>query len=369
MDRTKLTVIATAIVIFVLSFHYLLSGSAPNVAGGVQHDYARASRQPAAGYGSSELIDLFIDVVMNTHYNYFPGYIDGSDVPPHANALSMVGKRRLDNFALCVATTVKENIAGDVIETGSWKGGAAFVAIKVLSVLHQRQLRRVYVCDSFKGIPSPPSDRQYNTEDHNANFPVFSEASSKRLLADAQRFGVTIDPSEVLEGYFNVTLPALVASHPNIQFSVIRLDGDTYFSTMDALRTLYSHLSPGGFVIVDDYIDWAGCREAVDDFRRQQGIRDPVVLVPHRDGEILRGAYWRKGSADVAAGPRLNRLLCLGHNGEAEGAEGTGLLVPVTSFRPEVLVSVPTAGPLGLVYDKKVFAGRSDLKMCVASAP
>jgi hypothetical protein len=270
---------------------------------------------------------------------------------------------------MCVSTTVKENIPGDVIETGSWKGGAAFVAMKVLSILDQRQLRRVYVCDSFKGIPSPPSDRQYNTEDHNANFPVFSEASSKRLLADAQRLGVTMDPSEVLEGYFNETLPALVASHPSIQFSVIRLDGDTYFSTMDALCTLYSRLSPGGFVIVDDYIDWAGCREAVDDFRRQQGIRDPIVLVPHRDGEILRGAFWRKGSVDVVAGPRLSRLLCLGHSGGTDEAGGTGVLFPATSFRPQVLVSVPAAGPIGLVYDRKVFEGRSDLKMCVSSAP
>jgi hypothetical protein len=363
MDRTKQTVLVTGAVIFLLTVHYLLSSGTSDVSKGVKQDNILAIRHTTHG---NELIELFIDVVMNTHYNYFPGYIDGSDVPPQANALSMVGKRRLDNFAMCVATTVRENVPGDVIETGSWKGGAAFVAMKVLDILDQRQQRKVYVCDSFKGIPSPPKDRQYNTEDHNANFPVFSEASSKRVLADAQRFGVSMDPSEVLEGYFNETLPALVASQPAIRFSVIRLDGDTYFSTMDALRTLYSRLSPGGFVIVDDYIDWAGCREAAEDFRRQQGIRDPIVLVPHRDGEILRGAYWRKGSADVAPGPRLSKLLCLGHSG---GGDDTGLLFPAKSFRPPVLVSVPTTGPQGLVYDKKVFEGRSDLKMCVANAP
>ena len=345
----------------------------------------------------NEYLSFFIDTVMNVHYNYFPGYIDGNDVPPKADALSMAGKRRLDNFAICVATVIRDGVEGDVIETGSWRGGASFVAAKVIDLLGQGKHRKVYICDSFKGIPAPPSDRVYNQEDHNANFPVFSEVSTKQLLLDAERFRLNTGNLQVVEGYFNATLPALLDSHPRMQFSVLRLDGDTYFSTMDALRNLYPRLSPGGFVIVDDFADWAGCREAVDDFRREQGIRDPIVLVPHRRGEILRGAYWRKESPRVMLSARtrdvlqgsgastqqlLSAALCLGGDddvtstatekasqiapaGSLHSQLSLPLVYPADSYRPQRLVSVGRSGPEGLVFDKKVFADREDIKMCI----
>jgi hypothetical protein len=47
---------------------------------------------------------------------------------------------------------------------------------------------------------------------------------------------------------------------------VLRLDGDLYSSTTDALTHLYPRLSAGGFLIVDDYL-LPGCRRAVHDSR------------------------------------------------------------------------------------------------------
>ena len=344
-----------------------------------------------------EYLDFFISIVMNLQYNYFPGHIDGNEVPPNAVALSMAGKRRLDNFALSVATVINDGIQGHIIETGAWRGGASFVAAKVVELLHESEHRTTYICDSFKGIPKPPTDRTYNTEDHNANFPVFSEVSAARVYTDAVHFGLRTDSVKVVEGYFNESLPTLVSSVPNFSLSVLRLDGDTYFSTMDALKVLYPRLQPGGIVIVDDFIDWIGCREAVDDYRKAQNILDPIVLVPHREGEILRGAYWRKGSYVMEGGKRgYNYALCLGgksiksgpsqaHN-ELTSAKQTkhstppipneakkldkstsqlSLLVPKSAYMPTILASVPREGPKGLKYDVNVFKDRTDLKMCV----
>jgi len=346
-----------------------------------------------------EYLDFFISTVMNLQYNYFPGHIDGNEVPPNAMALSMAGKRRLDNFALSVATVINDGIQGHIIETGAWRGGASFVAAKVVELLHESEHRTTFICDSFKGIPKPPADRTYNTEDHNANFPVFSEVSAARVYTDAVHFGLRTDSIKVVEGYFNESLPALVASAPNFALSVLRLDGDTYFSTMDALKVLYPRLQAGGIVIVDDFIDWIGCREAVDDYRKAQNILDPIVLVPHREGEILRGAYWRKGSHSAEGGKRgYNYSLCLGgkntRNGQPQAhnellptsaavitkhstpaihneAKNQGsinqqhLLSPKSAYTPTILVSVPREGPKGLKYDMNVFRGRTDLKMCV----
>jgi hypothetical protein len=67
----------------------------------------------------------------------------------------------------------------------------------------------------------------------------------------------------------------------------MRLDGDLYESTMDALVNLYSKLSVGGFVIIDDY-NIGACRQAVADFRASQGVADPIESID------WAGVYWRR---------------------------------------------------------------------------
>jgi O-methyltransferase len=92
---------------------------------------------------------------------------------------------------------------------------------------------------------------------------------------------------EFLVGWFKDTMPTA----PIEQISVMRLDGDLYESTWQAIEALYPKLSPGGFCIVDDYGDLvAQCQRAIHDYRDQHGITEEIVDV---DGF---GAYWRKAS-------------------------------------------------------------------------
>jgi O-methyltransferase len=90
-----------------------------------------------------------------------------------------------------------------------------------------------------------------------------------------------------LRGFFSDSLPPLKGSR---RWSLLRLDGDMYESTIVALESLYPDLSPGGFVIVDDYGAIPQCREAVADFRAANGIGDEIREID------WTGAYWRRGS-------------------------------------------------------------------------
>ena len=72
------------------------------------------------------------------------------------------------------------------------------------------------------------------------------------------------------------------------ELALIRLDGDLYESTMDALTNLYHRLSPGGFVIVDDYIV-PPCAKAIHEFRASRRIDDALVPID------AQSVYWRKG--------------------------------------------------------------------------
>ena len=78
--------------------------------------------------------------------------------------------------------------------------------------------------------------------------------------------------------------------------ALLRIDADAYDGVLDALEGAYHRLSPGGFLIIDDFVDWQGCAEAIRMYRKEHAITEPITLVPHlMDGsDVLRGAYWRK---------------------------------------------------------------------------
>src|SRR4029077_2364831 len=101
--------------------------------------------------------------------------------------------------------------------------------------------------------------------------------------ANYSRYGLLDEHVRFLEGWFSETLPRVA----NCNWSLIRLDGDMYGSTMDGLKNLYPGLSVGGFMILDDYFDAGPCRAAVDEYRAQNGILEPIERID------WIGAYWR----------------------------------------------------------------------------
>ncbi len=105
----------------------------------------------------------------------------------------------------------------------------------------------------------------------------------ERVQENFRRFGLLDEQVRFLKGWFHETLPAA----PIERLAILRLDGDMYSSTRDALNALCHKVSPGGFVIVDDYYAWEGCRNAVDEFRAANGIKAPIVQVD------WAGAYWQ----------------------------------------------------------------------------
>ncbi len=86
-----------------------------------------------------------------------------------------------------------------------------------------------------------------------------------------------------LEGWFSDTLPGA----PIAQLAILRLDGDLYSSTMDALTSLYPKVSKGGYVIVDDFHGWPGCKRAIQEYLLSRG-ESPAIQSIDEDG-----AYWR----------------------------------------------------------------------------
>jgi Macrocin-O-methyltransferase (TylF) len=203
----------------------------------------------------------------------------GRDVPSHAH--TMIGMRRLDNLQYCVERVIADGVPGDLIETGVWRGGACIFMRAVLKA-HGVTDRRVWVADSFRGLPAPDLDR-YPIDVQLQAIAGKLAVTQDKVKGNFQRYGLLDDQVCFLEGWFKDTLCSASIS----QLAVMRLDGDLYESTWDVLTALYERLAPGGFVIIDDY-NLACCKLAVTDFRAQLGIREPMNDI---DG---MGAYWRR---------------------------------------------------------------------------
>jgi len=207
--------------------------------------------------------------------------------PVHAQ--TMIGRVRLDNLAECLERALQEQVPGHFIETGVWRGGACILARGVFAAYGVDD-RRVYVADSFCGLPKPnedlyPADK--GDEHHKFDYLAVSKA---QVEENFRRYGLLDRQVVFLQGWFKDTLPTI----GDEKFALIRLDGDMYESTMDGLKSLYPKLSPGGFCIVDDYFI-PSCRRAISDYREAHGITEPIEDI---DGWAV---YWRKLREDSSS--------------------------------------------------------------------
>ncbi|MGH1383694.1 TylF/MycF/NovP-related O-methyltransferase [Kordia sp.] len=205
----------------------------------------------------------------------------GLDWP--AKALTMAGKERLNNVEYCTKIVLQENIPGDLIETGVWRGGCT-IFMRALLKSYGDQKRAVWVADSFSGMPKP--DKKQYPADKKFDLSMWKTlaVTADEVRENFKRFGLLDDKVKFLEGWFSETLPKA----PIEQLAIIRLDGDLYESTMDALKHLYAKLSDGGFIIVDDYHCAAPCKQAIDEFREVNNITDEIVAID------WSAVYWRK---------------------------------------------------------------------------
>src|SRR5205814_6734396 len=151
---------------------------------------------------------------------------------------TMVGHRRLENIQMCVEDVLRNQVPGDLIETGVWRGGASIFMRAVLKAYGVTD-RKVWLADSFEGLPVPKDEN----DGQDLSQVDYLKVSVEQVQANFARFGLLDDQVKFLKGWFSDTLP----NRPVERLAILRLDGDLYSSTMDALRALYDRVSRGGY--------------------------------------------------------------------------------------------------------------------------
>lgn len=207
--------------------------------------------------------------------------IEGRDWPGYAD--TMIGLKRIENLEFCINQILKDNVPGDFIETGVWRGGAS-IFMKALLEVNDDHERVVWLADSFEGLPKPDV-KNYKADKGDKHFAMKELAVSLETVKNNfSKYNLLDDNVKFLKGWFKDTLPVA----PIEKLSLVRLDGDMYESTMDGIVNLYPKLSVGGYLIVDDWGAVQGCKDAIIDYRTKHNITEEIIPID------WAGVYWRR---------------------------------------------------------------------------
>lgn len=223
----------------------------------------KAARQ---AFGVSSQLDKYLDALKHSILT---------------EQVSMLGEYKLDTLRYCLEDCLKNDVDGDIIETGVWKGGATIYLAGILKA-HGNTDKKVFVADSFAGLP-PPDEQKWPLDKGDMHHTRDDLAVGiEEVKANFEKFDLLGDNIEFIKGYFEESLQSA-----NIErLSILRLDGDMYGSTMTVLEQLYHKLAQGGYLILDDWL-LKGARQALLDYRARMGIEEEMY-------EDFSGVYWRK---------------------------------------------------------------------------
>ena len=200
--------------------------------------------------------------------------------------------KRLTNVYALARDVEARGLTGAFVEAGVARGGCAGVMAAVARDAGGRRL--TWLFDSFQGLPEPgPEDgelaRRYAAGRLGGRLETIGRCVGpievvRELLFE--RLGLDEQAVRLVPGWFQDTLPARRAEVGPI--TLLRLDGDWYASTKVCLEQLYDQVVPGGWVILDDYGHWEGCRRATEEFLAARGLDVSLERIDYT------GRYFRK---------------------------------------------------------------------------
>lgn len=231
--------------------------------------------------------ELLKSALINRLYAGVPKFPDANIDPASPALIGWDGYRRMSMMECLFDCVLADDVPGDLVEAGVWMGGMTIFFAGLLQANGASE-RAVWNLDSFEGIPLKgdmelekyPEDRPWAEVwegKHNC--------SLQEVKTNFERFGLLNDNVRFVKGLFKDVLP----NSPIERIAVLRIDADLYLSTLQALEFLYPRLSPGGYVVFDDW-KFEPVRRAIGHFREEHGIRAIMQF-----GDTLDPIpYWQK---------------------------------------------------------------------------
>ena len=172
----------------------------------------------------------------------------------------------------------RRSISGDVVECGVYNGGSAAL---MASVCAKSPLNRtIWLFDSFEGLPKPTEED--GEEAQSCGWWCHGDLSKVKSIFN--KLNIPESRTHIIKGWFQDTFPRVQTG----DIALLHIDADWYDSVKLCLERFYDSVQPGGYIVIDDYGHWEGCRKAVDEFLKEQGIDVKITRVDYT------GRYFQK---------------------------------------------------------------------------
>jgi O-methyltransferase len=192
-------------------------------------------------------------------------------------ARTLLDATRLQTLWQAARHVIANGIAGDIVECGTYRGGSA----GLLGLATLGAQRKLWLYDSFEGMPTPTANDGHKAANYVGKLACLHQEVSDFLVTLA----LDQDYLEIVPGWFKDSFQRQLPH----SISVLHCDADWYESVKLVLETMYPRVSEGGYVVLDDFGYWEGCRAAFFDFCKEAGIA-PLL---ERTGPWQ--AHWQKG--------------------------------------------------------------------------
>ena len=198
---------------------------------------------------------------------------------------TMVKNKNLINLYRLVRQANARELLGDIVECGVWNGGsAAMMGFACLDVSSSTD-RRIWLFDSFSGLPRPGDKDGLIERQH--YFEGLNKGSIEKVRQAFAKLSVPMDRVRIVPGWFESTLTATDVG----SIALLHIDADWYDSVKYVLQVFYDNVTPGGFVVLDDYGYWEGCKRAIEDFIAERKLEGIILNRIDRVGAYFQKPY------------------------------------------------------------------------------
>ncbi|MBA7691607.1 Demethyldecarbamoylnovobiocin O-methyltransferase [subsurface metagenome] len=185
---------------------------------------------------------------------------------------TLLGYLKLLNLYEIASSLEREKIDGGFVECG---GSAGIIA----SVAKHNKNRHIWLFDSWEGQPEPTEYDVSSGKQAKKGMFLSSEEKAKELIF--KKLGLNDNRVRLVKGWFNDTIPSQKKKIGKI--ALLHIDCDWYESVKFCLEKLYNNVVKNGFIIIDDYEYWEGCKKAVDEFIEKRNLRVELIKTDYTD--------------------------------------------------------------------------------------
>lgn len=199
----------------------------------------------------------------------FNNYLQSSE-------LTLLSYQRFKNIRFIIEQIIHNNVEGDILEAGNWRGGSMLYAKGILEA-YGIENKEIWMFDTFSGFP-----KNYTISDNIEKEELITGKAADRLrLNSVKKVSALFEiynlskGINIVQGLFQDTIPKTIVP----KLSYLRLDADSYINTKYLLSYLYDKVIINGYVELDDYGSFPGCKKAVNEFRLKRNIQEKINYV------------------------------------------------------------------------------------------